>query len=250
MNLINLYIFITTVLKPTIVDSVRFTTVTNSPIEFLYKFWREEHNKGTQTRCSSISIFSNVFVVFVVTEIPTVWIPDPPSKLDSSTKDSLTRLRLCEDLSNNGVFKVLGYNAPDMKSTDLYTKLEQPENWRIFYDLYTRNSSDKYEYTNSFSLQKFAFLIDIIDGLHTIQVPLDIEEYVFVCLFEEQNSKNVIPFYVSKAYNLLHDRRFLFLNHNVPLMLAEKSAEAYINQNFNVELHYLELRKHHEPGNS
>lgn len=80
-------------------------------------------------------------------------------------------------------------------------------------------------------------------------------EHVFVCLLKQKHNPNrVFRFFVSKAYGAfdgLHAHRFVFLtddkNHQ-SMMLVEGSAEVHKKTDFNVELHYLELRKHHQPS--
>jgi len=77
------------------------------------------------------------------------------------------------------------------------------------------------------------------------------EEYAFLCFVKEVGSNFIIPFHVSKAYNVrqgLHSHRFIFLDKEKfdgsTLMLVERSGEAYTRPDFNVELHYLELKNH------
>ena len=82
------------------------------------------------------------------------------------------------------------------------------------------------------------------------------KEYVFTCLLADINDlDNIHPLYVAKAYNTrrgLHVHRFLFPEKKEKrfqrVMLAEQPAKVYTLPDFNVELHYLELRKLHEPG--
>jgi len=72
---------------------------------------------------------------------------------------------------------------------------------------------------------------------------------------EDERLNDIIPIYVSKAYDAqggVHVHHFIFLDEtqfdNEGLMIVEKCAEAYIRPDFNVELHYLELRKHNQLG--
>ena len=83
---------------------------------------------------------------------------------------------------------------------------------------------------------------------------LYIREYVFVCLMKRESSNDSIPYYVSKVYNLLNSLRFIVLPKSesfepfTHIMLAEEPAKVFGNIDFNVELHYLELRKYHSPS--
>ena len=71
----------------------------------------------------------------------------------------------------------------------------------------------------------------------------------------EARINDIIPVYVTKAYDItkgLHVHRYVHLDSNEfqgeELMLAEGLAIAYTRPDFNVELHYLELRKYHQSG--
>lgn len=88
------------------------------------------------------------------------------------------------------------------------------------------------------------------------------KEYVLVCWLEVESRNKIVPFYVSKAYN--EDRgfgihRFVILENETvdyypldepQILLAEGPAldYKYIKPDFNIELHYIELRKRYQPG--
>lgn len=96
------------------------------------------------------------------------------------------------------------------------------------------------------------------------------KEYVLICWQKRRKiagsypfylSKSELhPFYVSKAYGEnrgLHVHRFVFLREedmeettegSQKIMLAEGPAQDYRRQDFNIELHYLELKKRYHTG--
>lgn len=87
-----------------------------------------------------------------------------------------------------------------------------------------------------------------------------IEEYVFVCPLEDAVNDKVIPFYISKEYNVgpfdepRMPGRFIFRNLaqrvNIPyyMVLAEEPAIAYTEPGFSIESYYLQMRKYIQPG--
>jgi len=90
----------------------------------------------------------------------------------------------------------------------------------------------------------------------------DLEEHVFVCLLLNWKNYDVVPFYVSKEYNLnlagepFKSGRFVFArflpgvqNSFNYIILAEEPVNAYTGPDFNVELHYLEKKKYYDLGN-
>lgn len=91
----------------------------------------------------------------------------------------------------------------------------------------------------------------------------ELEEYVIACPIKKLINGYVFPFYISKEYNvspldeLYMPARFLFINfwtdmlnisNDFYLLLAEEPAIGHGDPDFNVELHYLQLRKHVQPG--
>ena len=145
-----------------------------------------------------------------------------------------------------------GFESVNMK--EILADLQEPQYWDILDLIYrstpAQTASNSYEYFNPYVPKQFVFK-NIVFGSFP-STSFSFKEYTFACLLRSKRSKKIIPFYVSKAYGLQHDRRFVFME-NVDvyyslMMLAESSADIYTNQNFNVELHYLELRKFHQPG--
>lgn len=116
-----------------------------------------------------------------------------------------------------------------------------------------------YEYTNPYKLQEFKiFSINYYPLLH-------FKEYVFACLLRSiVNSEKLNIYYVSKEYNLMDGdenesyragRFVIGFRGTDPLsvfhtyvLLAENPAEAFVKPTFNVELHYLQIRKYRRPG--
>jgi hypothetical protein len=131
---------------------------------------------------------------------------------------------------------------------ELVHKLQHSRKWSW------SSSSDKfiglYEFRN-LAFVNYGFRGDVV----TVLQPINVNEYVFECVLkrEDKLSDEHNSYYVSKAYNLQHDLRFVFLQNPyhssyMLLMIAEKSAEPVEKPDFSVELHYLEVRKHHVPG--
>ena len=68
---------------------------------------------------------------------------------------------------------------------------------------------------------------------------------------DDNDPNGIVPFFVSKIYDPhrgLGAHRFVFAEHMNRIMLAEGAAKVSSGPDFNVELHYLELRKHNAPG--
>lgn len=96
----------------------------------------------------------------------------------------------------------------------------------------------------------------------------DFKEYLFVCPFKDQSDGSILPFYVSKEYNVgsfgdepYMPGRFIFptlvtlSTYTYPkrfytVILAEKPAIAFTKPNFNIEIYYLGIRKYIQPGNN
>lgn len=118
----------------------------------------------------------------------------------------------------------------------------------------SQNSSRLYEYSNEYT-QIVKFLPND-DGSSILPG----EEFVFVCPLKMKNYDTIVPLYVTKTYGPpsgIHSHRFAFMRwydskelYKVidEIFLVEGSAETYVRPDFNVEMQYLELRKHHEPG--
>jgi hypothetical protein len=157
---------------------------------------------------------------------------DAPFELDPAAEDASVQRRLCEETSNSGVFEWYEYEpvAANEKHNERKRSLQSPSGSK---SLYVQRQFD-------------------LVGLASADLGT-VTEYLFVCPIKIKRSDGVVSHYVSKAYDLQHDLRFVFLQkathtQYTHLMVAEKSAESYTKPDFDVELHYLELRKHHRPG--
>lgn len=192
----------------------------------------------------------------VIIGLPLAW--------DPATIDASARLNTCQAISDSGVFEKYGYDPVDM--SDIYTELKQLKYSEIFHLIYSslqsQNGSDeRYEYNNPytqrlFQITEFFPIRPGTNAMYSSNV-----ESVFLCLLRQKPSNNLVPYYVSKAYNELDHHRFLFMGQNSAyftyqyhqrIMFAEESAETYGSQTseFNVELHYLQKRIRYDPGNS
>ena len=132
------------------------------------------------------------------------------------------RRRICEDFTESGIFQWLAYDK--ISSIFVYA-----------------NPYVKLEFEMSY-LGRFS-------------------EYVFPCLVMDPFVRKFAALRISKEYNvgpsdkLYMPGRFIFGDTIVGYppsadhrLLAEQPAIAYTGSNFNVELHYLSLRKHIQPG--
>lgn len=144
----------------------------------------------------------------------------------------------------------------------VYHKLKQRQYSNIFRRIYTesknriKNLLNLHEYTNPFARQEF----EILNSRSTQSFLVRAAEYVFVCLLKKQYQDELVPIYVSKEYNVSGSEsymagRFVFRNREYPrhpeyhyMLLAEKPATVYTRSDYNVELHYLEIRKRRQPG--
>jgi hypothetical protein len=143
---------------------------------------------------------------------------------------------------------------------EIYDELGRlPKYATIFRQIY-RPVDDTHEYINPYSQQEFEF-INFVLGEDRDYRPVSVkrEESVFMCSLRERLSDDIVPFYVSKAYDVRDGRRYVLSgrsraigpdenDQDIGLMLVKKSAEAYVSLHFNVELHYLEVKKHYRAG--
>lgn len=230
-------------------SEVRLIAVTEMPFNYLYKLYQEERNNGTaklRTRALKVSSHSQVLC----------HVSDAPSKLNPSIRDAATRLRICDDISNSGVFEIYGDGALEaVDMTQIYSELQEPKYSSLFHRIYSpapksQNSQHAlHVYTNSYTKQEFVLTKFALNQNHEYTpVSFANEEYVFVCLLKRKNSKDIVPFYVTKEYDMQYGRRYVFLNTDTEIMLAEKPAKSKVRPDFNVELHYIEVRKRRESG--
>jgi hypothetical protein len=184
------------------------------------------------------------------------YFPEPPLEMDRTTQEAFSRMRICSDISGTRIFQQ--YNCESVNMEEIYDELRQPKYSDIFHLIYrptlSQDSSHPYEYVNPYRLGSIEFIYD--GHLDPDLASRTVVEHIFVCLLRQQTASNdIIPYYVSKAYYnpSYQGHRFLFFqghpNHpNSLMMLVETSAEVYERPDFDVELHYLELREVHQPG--
>lgn len=196
-------------------------------------------------------------------------VPDPPSRMDPLASNAILRLHTCETISYSGIFDSFD-NVQPISMQEAYAELQQPHYSNIFNQIYGLHPPHKY--TNFYTPHNININLRI--GESSTLVSTHRHDFVFMCLMlrkidflgedpnkedigksDSHEKESIIPFYVSKMYNVhrgLHARRFIFLNHgivdNTDLMLMEQSAKPYIRPDFNIELHYLQLRKYSRPG--
>lgn len=169
---------------------------------------------------------------------------DAPSIDDPVFSDPTARDRICKDIVSNGIFLKMQLTACNLK--DWY-----------FHDIfspYIHHSAQQY------SRRQFRFMVPI--SSHPFY------EYVFPCLVKYSRDSTIVPFYISKEYNVAPDAilsswrkpgRFVlgnfvptdeghYFHEDFYVMLAEESAYLYVGHNFNIEMYYLNIRKYVQPG--
>ena len=152
--------------------------------------------------------------------------PETPSETDVALTDFQARRLLCEDIFTGGFF--------------------DPLKFRIF------DTHDLQQYENLYRQQEFSMF-----GSYRFK------EYVFGCPLENFTDEAVMAFFITKEYNVSpwHDLykpgRFAFKDFTPGyvypynyVVLAEEPAEAITQPGFNIELHYLQIRKYVTPGTS
>ena len=189
-------------------------------------------------------------------------ISDSPSESDPATENAHSRQSICEDILGSRYFSTM-YKYFDAISTDRVFDLLKDDTSRsqIFDHLfdeilvYSQNGSTKqYKYSNLYLRLEF---------IHR-ETMLRNKEHVFICPMENQMDASLELFYVSKEYHVSVSKpylvgRFVFQkwsSHAADLtsmtfnfvILAEGPALVYGGPNFNVELHYLTMRKNRQQG--
>lgn len=191
--------------------------------------------------------------IFFCTHILTLyWLlpsSDMPSPSDPATSDAQTRERICQDISGSGFFDIWKLIPVD-KRTILRNQYANQSYSDIVHQIY----NPTYEYTNEYKEYVFRTLPN---WYYT-------REFVFFCPLKNSSNNQLITFYVSKEYNVgiseIHQKsgRFIFGNFEPAtgqmsqnreyVILAEEPAKVYKEPGFNVELHYLRIRKFIELG--
>lgn len=179
---------------------------------------------------------------------------DPPGELDPAAANALVRQRICEDVTGSGFFEWSELVPVNMKVTQNELQQSIALYSDLFHRIYRPNRNllkrllSPFSYDNQYSLQEL-----IITSALGSRYYFRTREFVFVCLLRQRSSTLLVPYYVSKEYNVSDGEgyqagRFVFGDRkpNVPehVILAEESAEAYVRSDFNVELHYLQMRKY------
>lgn len=163
---------------------------------------------------------------------------------------------ICEDIFGSGMFFGFAINRNEM-----YKELSQPRHVDLFRRIYSLTEKPfkrllrLYEYTNAYSFQKLEAPNTSADRHLSFY---SVGEYVFICPVRGKNSNDITFYYVSKEYNVLNAGeytagRFIFGSDKaLPkleiMKLAEEPARIYVEENFNIEHHYLEIRSRHQPG--
>jgi hypothetical protein len=164
------------------------------------------------------------------------------------------RQRVCEDVTNSGFFGRRDMIPIDIRKVRL--DWNHPRYRNIFFKIFNATDSGNfYEYFNPYIEREFKMKMS--PGHYVRAV---VTEHVFVCPVKSLLTNDTILFYVSKEYNLRPSGepnkpgRFVFGNFvsgSLPkhtLMLADVPADVYVEGNFDVESHYLGMRKYIEPG--
>lgn len=131
----------------------------------------------------------------------------------------------------------------------LYRKRNNSTFSETFQQMYSAtDSKGTFEYTNSYKQREF----DVAEDSYNFK------EFVFVCPLMDWSDSDIFPYYVSKEYNVAlpgapyKPGRFLFgiikPELKTYVMLAEEPAAAFTKPGFNVEMYYLQIRRHAEPG--
>jgi hypothetical protein len=86
------------------------------------------------------------------------------------------------------------------------------------------------------------------------------KEYVLICLAKKSHSNDIVPYYVSRRYNLIRNvtgtnyykpGRFIFKPYTDGLptiALAEEPAKTDTSIDHSIELHYIHIRRDNVPG--
>lgn len=139
-----------------------------------------------------------------------------------------------------------------MDLEDEYVDLYLPKYSNIARQIYGSTAhQDSPVYTNEYGLLEFSL------GNNEDSPTYILKEYVFVCLSRNSVSGDIMPFYVSKEYNVGSLERFYkpgrfvftdFVLEQPPtynyILLAEEPADAYIPPGFNVELYFLQIKQY------
>lgn len=171
-----------------------------------------------------------------------------PSVADPATMNASMRQQICDDIANSGIFHLLNFVPVDTKK--IFNKRNNPTYSAMFHRLYI-STNGSYKYENQYTRQTLRVSVDLYE----------FEEYLFVCPLKSLYGRDIIPFYISKEYDVSSldehymPARFVFKrflpghpNAHYYTLLAEQPANVHAEPDFNVEIHYLQMRKYIEPG--
>jgi hypothetical protein len=193
-------------------------------------------------------------------------ISEGPSQLDPALSDARIRKHICKDITGSGFFKA--ENMEPVKMSKVLSELRSPRYTDIFRRIYTSGAPRQnaivnllypYMYSNPYSVLEFS-----VDGVQRgLVAEIRFREHVFACIVRNRYSRDLLAYYVSKEYNVLNNSympgRFVFRKNDddhpsyariifSAIALAEEPATIYQRPNYNLELHYLRIRKHRRPG--
>ena len=154
------------------------------------------------------------------------------------------RERICENIGESGFFS--WWHLARIDKNEI---LRDKDSYLDIYGLIDNSTNPSN--TNLYDLKEFVMMPDA----------QFLKDFFFICLFERSPDRAIIPFYISKEYDvspfqdLYMPGRFVIGNFMPELptvyraiMLAEEPARAYEKPDFYVELHYIQLRKYVHPG--
>ena len=172
---------------------------------------------------------------------------EPPSHWEEKTKTELAyRLRFCEEMSKNHIFRDFGEILVDVAgyADQFMEKLKRPEYEQIYQDLFTDG-----HLTSEYKSRRFNISIaDIYPRQANANEPEFVDDFVFPCLLQKTLYGDLVPVYVTKLYradSMLLAHRFLLQEDSdfVTIMLAEAPAQVLAPPEFPIDAHYLDLKK-------
>jgi len=183
-------------------------------------------------------------------------LPDVPKETDPDFSDVMIRKHICQDIIVEEFFSLLGWGWIFVDEYEIYVNRNDPQYKYIFQQIYTPLDPEtlSFEYTNRYREREFH-----------INNFTRITDYVFICPMKDITPRRygfLIPYYVSKEYNVnpvgqphMPGRFIIFskpvsryLHSSYSMIFAEEPARVYTEPHFNVELYYLQIRRHTKPG--
>lgn len=179
-----------------------------------------------------------------------------------------TQAQICNDISNTTHLEYYGYpvNINNEIRPSKYTTVSRSIS-RLIHNLHESPSPSA---RNGYMKKKFKVIRFYHGNFDMDPVSYFKIDYALACWLKSKTQNKLLPFYVSKAYDELkgiHNHRFIFMEtddsdekmeneeddsegtlYHGEIMLVDGAAQTYIKPDFNIELHYLELRKHNHSG--